>query len=167
MFLWDYTSSAMSDDEQDIDIPAEELARRSIFASHVARGSAIPDALHAAGYSSNALHLGWTLLSYPDVRVEVDRHRQYIRDKQARSVGELIEQLDRDREFAIETRNAATAVAATLAQARILGALDPATAALKAGQKRLVLTWGGEDLSDITPERIVELLPLQRTGTEE
>lgn len=158
----------MSDEEQDHPLTPspEELARRSIFASHIAYGSAIPDALHSAGYTSDALHLGWTLLSYPDVREQVDRHRKYIRDKQSRSVAELVEQLDRDREFAIETRNAATAVAATLAQARILGALDPATAQLKAGQKRLVLTWGGEDYAAIDPDKLIEMVPL-RTGTEE
>ena len=146
------------------DTPPEELARRSIFATHIAYGSAIPDALHSAGYSDNALHLGWTLLTYPDVRDQVDRHRKYIRDKQSRTVAELVEQLDRDREFAIETRNAATAVAATLAQAKLLGALDPATAALKAGQKRLVLIWGGEEEADINPDRLIEMAPI-RTGT--
>lgn len=140
------------------ELPPEELARRSIFASHIAYGSAIPDALHAAGYSDNALHLGWTLLSDPDVRREVDGHRQYIREKQSRSVAELVEQLDRDREFAIETRNASVAVAATLAQAKLLGALDPA-GNLKQGQRRLVLTWGGEDASDISPDRIIEMVP--------
>jgi hypothetical protein len=149
-------------DQPDLErVPPEELARRSIFATHIAYGSAIPDALHSAGYSSNTLHLGWTLMSYPDVREQIDRHRQYIRDKQSRTVAELVEQLDRDREFAIETRNAATAVAATLAQARILGALDPATAQLKAGQRRLVLTWGGEDMADITPEAVIEHVPLK------
>ena|SRR6185436_18058358 len=147
-------SAAADDDLAD----AEELARRSIFASHIAYGSAIPDALHAAGYSSNSLHLGWTLLSDPDVRDEVDGHRRYIRDKQSRSVAELVEQLDRDREFAIETRNAAVAVAATLAQAKLLGALDP-NGALKAGQKRMVIVWGGEEEADITPDRIIEMLP--------
>jgi hypothetical protein len=157
-------------DQPDLErVPPEELARRSIFATHIAYGSAIPDALHSAGYSSNTLHLGWTLMSYPDVREQIDRHRQYIRDKQSRTVAELVEQLDRDREFAIETRNAATAVAATLAQARILGALDPATAQLKAGQRRLVLTWGGEDMADITPERVMETIPLslEKTGSDE
>jgi len=156
----------MSDDGSDGRAPPEELARRSIFATHIAYGSAIPDALHAAGYTSQALHLGWTLMSKSDVREQIDRHRQYIRDKQSRTVAELVEQLDRDREFAIETRNAATAVAATLAQARILGALDPATTQLKNGQRRLVLTWGGEDMADITPEAVIEHLPL-KTGTEE
>jgi hypothetical protein len=153
----------MSDEDG---LPPEEQARRSIFAHHIAYGSVIPDALHAAGYTSDALHLGWTLLSCPDVRELVDRHRKYIRDKQSRSVAELVEQLDRDREFAIETRNAATAVAATLAQARILGALDPATAQLKAGQKRLVLTWGGEDYASVDTDRVIEMVPL-KTGTEE
>jgi hypothetical protein len=157
----------MSEAEADFPSPPpEEMARRSIFAHHIAYGSAIPDALHGAGYTSDALHLGWTLLSYPDVREQVDRHRKYIRDKQSRSVAELVEQLDRDREFAIETRNAATAVAATLAQARILGALDPATAQLKAGQKRLVLTWGGEDFAGIDPDKIIEMVP-DRSGAEE
>ena len=150
-----------TDPESTGGLPPEEGARRSIFAMHIAYGSAIPDALHAAGYTDNALHLGWTLLSYPDVREQVDRHRAYIRDKQARSVAELVEQLDRDREFAIETRNAATAVAATLAQARILGALDPATTQLKNGSRRLVLIWGGEEMADITPESVLEHAPLR------
>ena len=134
----------------------EEEVRRSIFATHIAYGAAIPDALSAAGYTSLALHLGWQLLSYPDVRDQVDRHRRYIRDKQARGVNELVEQLERDREFAIETRNAGVAVAATLAQAKLLGALDP-NGQLKAGQKRMVITWGGDDDAIIEPDRLIEM----------
>lgn len=139
----------------------EEGVRRSIFATHVAYGSAIPDALHAAGYASNSLHLGWTLLTYPDVRDEVDRHRAYIREKAGKSINELVEQLDRDREFAYDTRNAGVAVAATLAQAKLLGAMDT-NAQLKQGQKRLVITWGGDDYADVTPSKIIEIeaLPL-------
>jgi len=146
----------------------EEEVRRSIFATHIAYGAVIPDALSAAGYSSIALHLGWQLLSYPDVRDQVDRHRQYIRDKQARGVNELVEQLERDREFAIETRNAGVAVAATLAQAKLLGALDP-NGQLKAGQKRMVITWGGDDDALVEPDRLIEMEPLkvERTGTDE
>jgi len=160
----------MSDDDVPQDRPSqedlEEGVRRNIFATHIAYGSAIPDALHAAGYSHNALHLGWTLLTYPDVRDIVDRHRQYIREKQSRGVAELVEQLDRDREFAIETRNASVAVAATLAQAKLLGALDPSTGALKQGQRRLVLVWGGDEEASIEPDRLIEMVPV-KTGTDE
>lgn len=152
----------------DVDFDHAESTRRSIFASHIAFGSIIPDALHAAGYSDNSLHLGWTLLSYPDVRDQVDRHRLYIREKAGRSVAELVEQLDRDREFAYETRNAGVAVAASLAQAKLLGALDP-NGQLKSGQKRLVITWGGDDDALVEPDRLIEMTPVAvpRTGTDD
>jgi hypothetical protein len=134
----------------------QEEVRRSIFATHIAYGSAIPDALAAAGYSSTSLHLGWTLLTYPDVRDMVDRHRQHIAGKASRTVKELIEQLDRDREFAIDTRNAAVATACTMAQAKLLGHLDP-SAQVKGQGKRLVITWGGDDAADITPVNVIEM----------
>jgi hypothetical protein len=141
----------------------EEQARRSIFATHIAYGSAIPDALRGAGYSSQSLNLGWTLLSYREVRDQIDQHRTYIRDKQARSINELIEQLDRDREFAIETRQAAVAVAATMAQAKLLGHLDP-TATLKLNQKRLVITWGGDEVLPPPEDRTIDMEPLPERG---
>ena len=125
----------------------EEQVRRSIFAAHVAYGSSLPDALTKAGYSSPSLHLGWTLLGYDDIRATIDKHRAYISGKVARNVSDLVEQLDRDREFAIETNNASVAMAATMAQAKLLGHIDPSVS-IKGSQKRLVVSWGGDEADE-------------------
>jgi len=128
----------------------EERVRRSIFAAHVAYGSTLVDALTKAGYSSPSLHLGWTLLAYGDVRETIEKHRENISGKVARNVSDLVEQLDRDREFAIETHNASVALAATMAQAKLLGHIDPSVS-IKGTQKRLVVSWGGEEADEQGP----------------
>lgn len=120
---------------------------RANYASLYAYGVAIPEALINAGYASRSLILGLKLLELEDVRAVIDQVRQHISSSMAAQKDDILSQLDRDRDFAYSIKNAAAAVSATMAKAKIMGLLDP-DASTKVPRK-ILIEWGADD--NLTP----------------
>jgi hypothetical protein len=115
--------------------------RKEQFATLYAMGSPITEALDRAGYTTKSLMIGYQLLHDPEVIQTVDNVRTYRNDKLATSIGDVLAQLQRDREFAYSLSNPAAAIAATSMIGKILGALEPGSKT----PAKITIVWGGEE----------------------
>jgi len=122
---------------QNIDLGTEEM--RQNFASCYAYGVPLPECLLNAGYATKSLKHGLALLQEADVRLWIDEVREHITSQLAESKNAILNQLDRDRDFAYAKGNAAAAVSATMSKAKVMGLLDPDSTAKQ--PKRIIIDW--------------------------
>jgi hypothetical protein len=85
------------------------------------------------------------LLHDPEVISLVDQARQWSAEKLAVSIGDVISQLQRDRDFAYSLSNPAAAIAASSMIGRIIGALEPGART----PVKVTVEWGGAETEDI------------------
>lgn len=116
----------------------EDLMLRE-FCAEFAFGTPINEALRLAGYANTRISYGYTLLRRADAQAQITEHRRFIAEKLACDLNHVLQQLDRDREFAYQTDNPAAAVTATMNKARILGFMDPK----QTEGGKFMLMWGG------------------------
>ena len=102
----------------------EEKFRREAFAQHYASGVPVVKAMRMAGYLQPTRNRAVELLQEADVRNEIEKCLELLRESRMNSKEALIAELDFNREFAIEQENPAAAVAATLGKAKLLGYLE-------------------------------------------
>jgi hypothetical protein len=121
----------------------EEHTRLTAFANAYACGQPIPEALVAAGYSTRSLTLGLSLLRNPVVEDIINTHREWVLSRQTETVKDILQQLDRDRDFAYMGNSPSTALAATMAKAKVLGMLDPT--AMDKVPRKITIEWMGEN----------------------
>lgn len=118
-----------------------------IFAASFSMGVPIVRALRQAGYDKPNKALGLKLLQDPYVQAELERNLETLRNSLFQQKEIIISQLDEDRAYAYDTENAAAAVAATVAKAKILGLMD------KPGDnnmpKKITVEWGNESQETI------------------
>jgi len=120
----------------------QEKLQAEQFAAQFAFGVGIPEALKSAGYEVHTISFGMSLLRQPEIMALVDGHRDWIKTKLAHSLETVIQQLDRDREFAYQTEQAGAAVSATMNKAKLLGYLESDQ---KGMPKKIVITWGEDE----------------------
>jgi hypothetical protein len=126
---------------------AEDAARMRIFAATFSMGVPIVRALRQAGFDRPTKALGLKLLANPLVQAELERNLETLRNALFQQKETILAQLDEDRSYAYDTENAAAAVAATVAKAKILGLMD------KPGDnnmpKKITVEWGSESQETI------------------
>jgi hypothetical protein len=135
----------MATEPQPID---QDRTRLEQFATLYALGTPIPEALKEAGFTTKSLSLGYRLLHDPLVIEIVDQTRQWAAEKLALSVNSVIEQLQRDRDFAYALSNPGAAIQASSMIARIIGALEPSSRT----PAKITIEWGGSDTEGEIPQ---------------
>ena len=78
----------------------------------------------------------------------VDAHREWIKSKLSSSLETVLQQLDRDREFAYELENPAAAVSATMHKAKLLGYVDTVNKGVPA---KITIEWASGDVLEAQP----------------
>ncbi len=88
-------------------------------------GNSATEAARQAGYSeSSARQWGCRLLTTDErVKEEVEKRQAELRERNAITCDSMVQQLDDDRQFAIETGNATAAVRASEIKAKLAGLL--------------------------------------------
>lgn len=122
--------------------------RKTIFAETFAFGETLSRSLIAAGYSTKSLNLAYQLLRDPEVQTIIATSREWIKVKLVENTDTVLQQLQRDRDFAYDQDNPSAAISATNSIAKILGLLDPD----RAGKvpAKITIEWGeGTDVADM------------------
>lgn len=135
-------------DPPDTDLNEFESTRKIAFAEAFSFGEPIGRALMAAGYSTRSINLGYSLLRDEEVQATILKSREWIKSKLVENTDTVLQQLQRDREFAYEQDNPSAAISATNSIAKILGLLDPD----KVGKvpAKITIEWGGgEDVLEM------------------
>lgn len=97
--------------------------RKATFVQHYLRVGNGAEAARLAGYSPRcARERASTLLNRdPAVKAAVEAGRQAMEDRNKFTIDHMVQQLDSDRAFAIETKNATAAVRASELKAKLFG----------------------------------------------
>lgn len=111
------------------------------FCAQFAFGVPIPQALKVAGYEVHTVGYGYSLLRSEEALAMVEEHRTWIREKLSFTLEQVVQQLDRDREFAYMQENPSAAVIATMNKARLLGYMEKKSAQ----PKRIIIEWENEE----------------------
>ena len=130
-----------TEDPSDDTLNQFESARKQIFADAFSFGEPLGRALMTAGYSTRSITLGYQLLRDKEVQEIINRNREWIKLKLVENTDTVLQQLQRDRDFAYEQDNPSAAINATNSIAKILGLLDPD----KSGKipAKITIEWGG------------------------
>lgn len=136
-------------DPTDTDLNAFETARKVMFAEAFSFGEPLGRSLMTAGYSSKSINLAYSLLRDPEVQEIIVKNREWIKAKLVENTDTVLQQLQRDREFAYEQDNPSAAITATNSIAKILGLLD----ADKTGKvpAKITIEWS-DDATDVLNE---------------
>ena len=121
-----------------------ESTRLKQFCASFAFGLPIPGALKAAGYEVHSVAFGYNLLRSSEAQAYVEEHRDWIRSKLTCTLESVVQQLDRDREYAYECENPAAAVSATMHKAKLLGFM----AEDKKVPRKITIEWGDDGDGD-------------------
>jgi len=101
-------------------MPILENSRHEIFAQELAKGATQTEAYLTAGYKGDK-----TAASRPSTNVNIQRRVAALKADAAvrarKSMDDILEQLDDDRQFAREMEAPSAAIQATMGQAKILG----------------------------------------------
>jgi len=140
----------MQSNDGDIVLMADifEQTRLEQFCAQFAFGVPVPVALKAAGYDVTSVSFGYSLLKDPKAMGLVDSHREWIKSKLSSSLETVLQQLDRDREFAYELENPAAAVSATMHKAKLLGYVDTVNKGVPA---KITIEWASGDVLEAQP----------------
>jgi hypothetical protein len=120
----------------------EEKYRREAFASFIASGMPSVKAMRNAGYINANRDLALSLLLEEDVKAMIRAQLDKIAETCLASKEMLVQELDFNREFAIEMENPAAAVAATVAKAKLMGYFE--NDKLNKVPNKIEITWGTE-----------------------
>jgi phage terminase small subunit len=102
-------------------------ARHERFAQELAKGKSQSEAYKLAGYDAtgNAAEVNAArLLRNAQVSARVGQLKQRAAEKVIVTVADIAQQLDEDRQFARELKQAAAAVSASMGKAKVLGLLE-------------------------------------------
>lgn len=102
-------------------------ARHERFAQELAKGKAQHDAFQLAGFkaSGNAARVNASrLLTDANVAARVLELKEKAAERTIVTVADIAQQLDEDREFARDLKQAAAAVSASMGKAKVLGLLE-------------------------------------------
>jgi hypothetical protein len=116
-----------------------EQQRLDQFVAQFAYGVPVPQALISAGYDIHTVSFGYSLLKSPEAQLILDTTREWIKTKLTASLESVVQQLDRDREFAYECEQPGAAVTATMNKAKLLGFMDE-----KKVPAKITIEWGDQ-----------------------
>jgi len=99
--------------------------KKSLFAQGILKGLNLGEAARRAGYApASAKQTGWKLTHRDEaVMAHIEAGREKLIEKHQFEIDDMIAQLQRDRDFAIETKNATAAVRASEILAKVHGYL--------------------------------------------
>jgi phage terminase small subunit len=98
-------------------------ARHERFAQELAKGKSQVDAYATAGFKPNESHAS-RLVANGKVADRVRELKERAAAKTVVTVADIAQQLDEDRQFARELKQAAAAVSASMGKAKVLGLLE-------------------------------------------
>lgn len=101
-------------------MPILENSRHEIFAQELAKGATADEAYQLAGYSENRGN-ATRLKANESVLKRVAELKEAAAVRARKSMDDILEQLDDDRQFAREMEAPSAAIQATMGQAKILG----------------------------------------------
>lgn len=101
-------------------MPILENSRHEIFAQELAKGATADEAYQLAGYSENRGN-ATRLKANESVLKRVAELKEAAAVRARKSMDDILEQLDDDRQFAREMEAPSAAIRATMGQAKILG----------------------------------------------
>lgn len=101
-------------------MPILENSRHEIFAQELAKGATADEAYRLAGYSENRGN-ATRLKANESVLKRVAELKEAAAVRARKSMDDILEQLDDDRQFAREMEAPSAAIQATMGQAKILG----------------------------------------------
>jgi hypothetical protein len=125
--------------------PVTKNIRLEAFCANYVFGMPIPQALRQSGYELHTVSFGYSLLRSDHAQQLVEGHREFIKSRLSSSLETVIQQLDRDREFAYECENPGAAVSATMNKAKLLGFMDVAAGV----PKKITIEWSSGDEASV------------------
>lgn len=102
-------------------------ARHERFAQELAKGKSQVDAFQLAGFSATgaaARANSSRLLTDANVSARVEELKSRAAEKTIVTIADIAQQLDEDRKFARELKQASAAVSASMGKAKVLGLLE-------------------------------------------